>query len=155
MDDDSQSASVSAVCFRGRATHSVDPKHRFVIPAKWRDPNLSEYYVGLHSSEKYLKVMPQAKFDRDVHEISADPSINETLKQATIRHLNYTFQPMPVDSQGRMGIPEEDYEKLQLENKVLLIGTNDHFEVWNPENYPGAHALKEQSIQDILLRYNI
>ncbi len=46
----------------------------------------------------------------------------------------------PVDSQGRVLIPNFLREHANLENKVVVAGVYDHIEIWNPARFAEKQA---------------
>lgn len=51
------------------------------------------------------------------------------------RYLFSAAEEVDLDSQGRFVIPKPLLKYAKLEGEVVLVGTGDHFEIWNPVSW--------------------
>jgi len=116
--------------FFGRYEHSLDPKGRVILPAKFRAPfehggyltQFHERCLALWTPEEFEKLMVSmqekaeaGKGDRNLARVWAAGS-----------------HEVEVDRQGRMAIPAHLREFARLEGDVLVNGAIDRVELWNP-----------------------
>jgi MraZ protein len=121
--------------FRGRYQHTVDPKGRLSIPAKWRDA-LAQY--GDHSeqlivvpNEHSLEVHPLQEWQRIEDKLNAQPMFTPE-----VRHLSRLYmsraKETTVDGAGRVLLPPDSRKQAGLEKDVTLVGGGRKmFEVWD------------------------
>ena len=80
-----------------------------------------------------------AGYDKDDWEKRAVELLNPSLLQPTDmenrRSIFSSLIYLEIDEQGRFVIPKNILEHSQLEEKAVIIGVGDHFEIWNQENW--------------------
>ena len=80
-----------------------------------------------------------AGYDKDDWEKRAVELLNPSLLQPTDmenrRSIFSSLVYLEIDEQGRFVIPKNILEHSQLEEKAVIIGVGDHFEIWNQENW--------------------
>ena len=78
-------------------------------------------------------------YDKDDWEKRATELLNPSLLQPNdMDNRRYIFSSLvylEIDEQGRFVIPKNILEHSQLEEKAVIIGVGDHFEIWNQENW--------------------
>jgi len=57
--------------------------------------------------------------------------------------------PGPVDSQGRILVPNFLREHASLETKVIVAGAYEHIEIWNPSRFAEIQAQTIHDFDDI------
>lgn len=65
----------------------------------------------------------------------------------TLRKWTATVVPQNMDSQGRVPIPQELREALQLGTKVMVVGVLDNTEIWSPEDWAAVAASDEGTVE--------
>ncbi len=122
--------------FRGHFRHTIDPKGRLSIPARFRDL-LSE------SQEDQLVVVPTANA-LDVHPLSEFKNLEARVKALPTqsparREFLYSYVSRGLDAEldrnGRIQIPQDYRERAGLKKDVLIIGMMENFEVWDAERW--------------------
>ncbi len=118
--------------FRGRYQHTVDPKGRVSIPAKFRDvlahfdgmlivvPNGSALEVHPFESWQRLesRMHEKSRFDADVRKFG--------------RLYISNAKEVSLDGAGRILLPPDTREKAGLDRDVTVVGLGlDYFEVWD------------------------
>jgi MraZ protein len=134
--------------FRGRYQHTVDPKGRLSVPAKFRDvlaqydgnlvvvPN--EHCLEVHPLEEWQKIEGRLR-DRSMF----DPDVREFSRLYVSRAKDVT-----LDGAGRILLPPDSRQEAGLHKDVTLVGGGlMRFEVWDRgrfEEYErnGAEGLK-------------
>jgi MraZ protein len=134
--------------FRGRFQHTVDPKGRLSVPARFRDvlaqydgnlvvvPN--EHCLEVHPLEEWQKIetrlREQSMFDPDVRAFS--------------RLYVSRARDVTLDSAGRILLPPDSRQQAGLGKEVTLVGGGlMRFEVWDRARFEeyernGAESLK-------------
>ena len=117
-------------------THSLDSKRRLTIPADWRElagvPRRLFVLPGVN--DKCLCVYPAREMTRRLEKLR-NLSIADDQGRQLARTLASRSDLVPWDSQGRIRIKDELLEYAGLVNQVILVGTFDGFELWNPDRW--------------------
>jgi len=126
----------------GYNTISIDQKHRFSIPAKYRadflKTNETELVVTKDPQYPSLKVYKGSEWKNISSKLQSlqglDPIVRN-LKWTILGNASVT----DLDPSGRMLVllPEElrNYAELDNDNKFLFIGMGNKFEIWNTDNW--------------------
>ena len=123
--------------FRGRYLHTIDPKGRVSIPAKFREA-LGDGYAGslvVVSNDHCLEVHPLEGWQRieaKVRELS--------IFSADVRKISRLFiskgKDVDLDAQGRILIPPDLRSEAGLVKEVTLVGGGlTHFEIWDRRRF--------------------
>lgn len=122
--------------FRGRYQHTIDPKGRLSVPARFRD------VLAQGSGE--LVVVPN-DHALEIHPLEEWGRIEEKLKEQSmfnpeIRDISrlYVSRAMDVslDAAGRILIPPDVRQQAGLQRDVTLLGGGlRHFEVWDRQRF--------------------
>jgi MraZ protein len=136
--------------FLGRFEHTLDDKGRLTIPAKYRN-TLATGVVITRGLDRCLYVMPSSEWD----EIAAKVRTLSLLKKdarSFVRLLFAEATDSTPDKQGRVLIPAYLREYANLQDDVIVAGSYNRLELWNPDDYlqenarlqKDAEALAEQ-----------
>jgi len=119
--------------FYGEYQHTIDPKGRVIVPAKFRE-GLGERFIltkGLddclfaYSSEEWgnlemkLKTLPLSSRDA----------------RAFVRFFFSGASECEVDKQGRTLIPSNLREYAKLDKDIYVIGVSTRVEVWDKDRW--------------------
>lgn len=114
--------------------HSLDTKKRLTIPSDWRElagvPKRLFVLPGVN--DKCLCVYPAREMTRRMERLR-NLSIADTKGRQLARALASRSDLVPWDSQGRIRIKDELLDFAGVTNQVVLVGTFDGFEIWNPD----------------------
>ncbi len=122
--------------FRGRYFHTVDPKGRVSIPAKFREVLQSRYDEGLivANYDHCLVAYPEEEWARLEDKVRQLPSTQ--LEVRALRRLFFSSGvECPPDKQGRILLPSELRRAAGISKNVVLAGAVDYFEVWSRERW--------------------
>ena len=126
----------------GYNTISIDQKHRFSIPAKYRadflKTNETELVVTKDPQYPSLKVYKGSEWKNISSKLQSLQGLDPI-----VRNLQWTIlgnaSVTDLDPSGRMLVllPEElrNYAELDNNNKFLFIGMGNKFEIWNTDNW--------------------
>lgn len=119
--------------FIGRYRHTIDPKGRLSVPARYRD-ELAKYDGGglvVVPNEASLEVHPYEAWERLV------AAINEQSRfDAEVRRLGRLYisraKEAELDGAGRVLLPLDSRQQAGLAKDVTIVGVGrDYFEVWD------------------------
>jgi MraZ protein len=122
------------VLLSGEFDHTLDPKGRITLPARYReyfsrgavlvrfpgqDPCVRVYHPDAWSEfdEKYLEPLNVFESDTDGWRV---------------RSIYRNQDEVEPDRQGRVLIPAQRIKELGLSGRVKILGNRTHLEIWNP-----------------------
>ncbi len=129
--------------YAGEFRHAVDPKGRVTVPAKWRRAESEDLYVIPDPKNQYLIIMPPEEFKAIGKKIELNNEIEEAKKRIFLRSFYSQAQPLTVDRQGRMLLPEEYCRRVQITDEVVISGGDVRFEIWNPDRWKATIEEKQ------------
>lgn len=117
--------------FLGEYQAKFTGQGRIILPKKFRQKLEGNSLVLSRGFEGCIWGFPISSWAR---EAGKQMEVSATEKQARDlrRYLFSAAEEVELDSQGRFVIPKPLLLYAQLKNEVVLVGTGDHFEVWNP-----------------------
>jgi len=122
----------------------LDAKGRLVLPAKIKS-NLPEAsgneLVIRRGFEPCLVLYPITEFKKIYSKIAGLNEFNEEYRMLQRNFFRGNTQ-VELDNMGRFLIPKSMIKFAQLEKDVLVIGTGNRIEIWNPDLF------NEYTIQD-------
>ena len=134
--------------FVGEYEHVIDAKRRLAIPAEVRDMFNPEEHGGAFyaspGSEHSLKLYPERQFKIVMNNFSKNPKFR--------KHKRSIFSQsarVPMDSAGRVRIPERLLSEHGLSGKVVVLGMNDHLEVTSADRWTRDRANLERVSDEI------
>ena len=134
----------------GEFNHSIDEKGRLIIPAKLRD-ELGENFVICNGLEGCLFVYSQEEWNKFVTELEALPRMS---KDARIykRYFFGSASEGTFDKQGRVLVPPPLRKTANLEKDVVLVGVQDHVEIWDKARWEDESIVSEGELDAIAER---
>ena len=126
----------------------IDEKSRLKIPARFRremaETEDSNYYV---TSDDGIcaQIFPIPVWERVAQKFQESPRMDPA-KLKLQKFTSYYGILTQMDPQGRILIPQALREDAQISGDVIVIGKNDHLEVWNNEAI--RRSLKEHPLTD-------
>ncbi len=117
----------------GKFTRSVDDKLRIAIPKRLRDAMsstpTSDVYIAPGTDGSLAIYSPEAFAKLAQRMESAPPA------QEDVRAFNRLFyaqtERVEIDAQGRIRIPVELAQLAQLDKEAVMLGIQDHIELWD------------------------
>ena len=128
--------------FRGHFKHTVDPKGRLSIPAKFREALADGHgdKVVIVPRGDALEVHPLKLWHAIEERVNALPRFDPDRRKIQYAYISLA-QDVTLDPQGRIQIPAGYRERVGLVKDVLIIGLTEKFEVWDTERW--AHFERE------------
>ena len=117
--------------FMGEYNHTIDPKGRLIIPAKFREA-LGDEFVVTKGLDGCLFVYANTEWNNFEEKLRTLPLTNKNARQFT-RFFLAGAAACEVDKQGRILIPQVLREFAKLEKDVVLVGVASRIEIWSKE----------------------
>ena len=126
----------------GTWPRSLDDKGRLAVPKRVRE----ELGAGIQSlfvaqgTEQSLMIYTPESFDQLAQRYSEKSGAKADMR-GFMRLFYARAERIDVDSQGRIRIPDRLKGFAGLEREVVLLGVNDHLELWDTarwEDYVGS-----------------
>lgn len=143
--------------FFGESSHSLDAKGRVTVPKRFLEEltrNAEGNLVLILSAGQdgcvYLYSKPG--FEATIARLKLDTFAGEQQRAAQRLLFRSSFE-VELDSAGRVLVPERLRGGASLAGEVLMIGVNDHAELWAKaawERYEAQHAKALDNIDQIL-----
>lgn len=122
--------------FLGEFQHSLDAKQRLAIPSEIRgslDPSVhGEALIVAPGPNGVLWLWPERTFERLAAGLGGSLVGDEEL-MAFERQLFSRAARLPLDTAGRVRIPDRLLREFQLSDAVTILGVRDHLELIRPE----------------------
>ncbi|HEX4129151.1 MAG TPA: division/cell wall cluster transcriptional repressor MraZ [Pirellulales bacterium] len=138
----------------GTFPRAVDEKQRIAIPKRIRDAlNLTESSVLYitRGTDTSLAVYTEEGLERLAERLAAaSPTQNDV--RAFSRLFYAQAEPVEVDSQGRVRIPGGLAQVAELGGEVVLVGVQDHLELWNRQRWESYLADKASQYDELAER---
>ena len=126
----------------------IDEKSRLKIPAKFRRdlPDTEENTFFVTSDDgRCAQIYPIPVWERVAQKFQEPPRMDPA-KVKLQKFTSYYGALTQMDPQGRILIPQALREDANITGDVIVIGKNDHLEVWNVEVI--RKSLQEQPLTD-------
>ena len=134
--------------FRGVQHINMDAKGRLAMPARQREPLLSEcggqVVVTIDTQAACLAIYPLPEWERIEKDIQGLPALNPAVKRFQRLMLGYATD-LELDGNGRMLLPQPLREYARLEKKLVLVGQGNKLELWSE---PLWFAERDQALLD-------
>lgn len=142
--------------FTGEYAHKLDAKNRVFVPRRLLDqiddPEQRRQFQLVRTDEPCLTLFTDDGFRAYVRAVqAAQRSLAD--RRVVNRRAGSQAQPVPLDAQGRITIPDEYRGAARLGEEIVLIGCFDWIEIWDAQLWstselPRADAFyREQSVR--------
>ena len=120
--------------FFGTYRHNLDDKNRLVVPSKFRNILGSSSLYIMQGYEGALEVYKQETFAALVSRIEK-LAYNDPNARNFIRTRLSSVVEVEVDNSGRISLPVSLVNRYNITKDVVVIGVNDHFEIWSASKW--------------------
>jgi MraZ protein len=134
--------------FTGEFAHALDQKGRLAIPAKFR-PRFKEGAVVTRWLERSLAVFPVSRFVELQERVAKLPFSDRRAREFSRFLMSGAHEDEP-DAQGRIGVPQHLRAHAGLRDAAIVVGANDHLEIWAPQTWRTYIQHTESSIEEHL-----
>jgi len=118
--------------FLGEYRNKLDNKGRIAVPAKFRGELGDSVVINRYYTDGCLAIYPEKTWQDKYSPIINTPD-NKRSTRDMIRVLTKSAVITQFDGQGRVLIPANLLEKVQLVKNAVFIGAGDHIEIWSEE----------------------
>jgi MraZ protein len=135
--------------FYGEYQHTIDPKGRVIIPARFRE-ELGEKFILTKGLDDCLFVYSSGEWCNLEAKLKTLPLSSKDAR-AFIRFFFSGATECELDKQGRALIPQNLREYAKLEKDIYIIGVSTRVEVWDRnkwENYSRDDNLSADKIAE-------
>jgi MraZ protein len=118
--------------FRGRYQHTIDPKGRLSVPARFRDA-LAQYGENLVvvPNEHSLEVHPLEEWQRFEEKLNTQSMFAPEVRKLSRLYISRA-KDIALDGAGRILLPPDTRVQAGLEKEVTILGGGRKmFEVWD------------------------
>ena len=133
--------------FFGTYTPKLDEKGRLFLPAKFRD-QLTEGLVVTRGQERCLTVWSMEDFQGLTNRLREAPVTNKGTRDYVRMLFAAASQEVP-DKQGRISIPGSLREYASLTKDVVVIGSMNRIEIWDPTAWATYSEEQEQKFSEL------
>jgi MraZ protein len=135
----------------GTFSRSLDDKLRLAIPKRLRDalgcPQGGDLYVA-PGTDGSLSIYTEGSFEQLAVRLGKSSPTGQQVRSFT-RLFYAQAQRLEIDVQGRIRIPQELVSLAKLEKEVVLVGVQDHMELWSATRWSGYLAEKRPHFDEI------
>ena len=131
----------SRLTFRGQHEHTLDSKDRLTIPARFRAA-LAEGVVLFEELDDCVSIYPPPAYEALTDRFVSSQSPLHAKGRMMRRRFHARAHDETLDGAGRVRIPRHLIEHAGLGRTCMVVGADDHLEVWDP----GRWAAHEREI---------
>ncbi|WP_283574468.1 division/cell wall cluster transcriptional repressor MraZ [Limosilactobacillus ingluviei] len=129
--------------FMGEFNHTIDPKGRLIIPAKFRQ-QLGERFVITRGLDQCLAGWPLSEWKKLQAKLRALPMTKKNVRQF-VRFLYAAAVECEFDKQGRVNLSATLLDYAQLKQACVVVGVATHFEIWDTATW---QTINQQAAAD-------
>ena len=130
----------------GEYHHSLDDKGRLTIPSKIRE-ELGSSFVITRGLDGCLFIYPNEEWKQVINKYKELPNIKDA--RNFMRFLLSGASNCDFDKQGRVNLSLPLMKYAGLTKECVIIGVNDHLEVWSEERWQSFMEINEEQFSDI------
>ncbi|MBN1396087.1 MAG: division/cell wall cluster transcriptional repressor MraZ [Pirellulales bacterium] len=135
----------------GIFSRSIDQKQRVAIPRRLREALEADGRQALYlapGTDQSLALYTEDAFAGLAERLAQSSPTRQDVR--TFTRLFYArAQRVEFDSQGRLRIPAELAELARLEKEVVLLGVQDHVELWAAERWKSYLSERRDKYDEI------
>lgn len=135
--------------FTGEYRHSVDDKGRIAVPARFR-AQLDDGAFVSRWIDTCLAIFPRREWDELAAKVRTLPLADAGARTFS-RFLFAGAYEVDLDRQGRIVVPAGLRDWAGLVNEAVVVGSQDHLEIWSPGRWESYRADMESP--DALLQH--
>ncbi len=128
----------------GTYEHKIDSKARIVLPSKFRE-ELGDSVVSTIGIDGCVSFYSLAGWEKIMTKLENLP-FSKSKTRGLLRIMLSSAHELPVDSAGRVLLPQVLRQHGDLSQDVVFVGVNDHVELWDREKW---NAYREEVAADL------
>jgi len=127
--------------FMGEYNHTIDPKGRVIVPAKFREA-LGEEFVVTKGLDGCLFVYDMKEWNAFEEKLKTLPITNKDAR-SFVRFFLAGATGVELDKQGRILLPGVLREFAALNKDVVLVGVASRVEIWSKERWENTASFDD------------
>ena len=124
--------------FMGEYSHSVDPKGRLIMPAKFREALGSEF-VMTKGLDECLFVYPKNEWESIEDKFREVPLTTKDARKFS-RFFFAGAASCEIDKQGRVLLPSVLRDFAGIDKDVVLVGVLNRIEIWDKAHWEASNS---------------
>jgi MraZ protein len=123
--------------FRGRYQHTVDPKGRLSVPARFRDALAaqSDGHLVVVPNDHCLEVHTLEDWERIESKLAGQSMFNPEVREISRLYISRA-KDVTIDGAGRVLLPPDSRQQAGLSKDVTFVGGGQRFfEVWDRQRF--------------------
>lgn len=133
--------------FMGQFQHSLDPKGRLIIPARFREL-LGDTFILTKGLDRCLFVYPKDEWAVLEQKLKSLPFTQKDAR-AFIRFFFSGAVEIEMDKQGRILVPPQLREYAGIDRDIIIIGVSNRAEIWSLEEWEAYSKQASASYEEI------
>ncbi len=137
--------------FYGTFEHSIDPKGRLILPARFREAlrdSLSENFMMCPGLEGCIFLYPLSEWRSLEEKLRALPSLSTPDARGFTRRLFAGAAQCALDKQGRLLIPNNLRDHASIDRDVVITGVSTRVELWNKDRWKSYVEEQARSFEE-------
>lgn len=135
------------IMYFGKFEHSLDSKNRLLVPSKIKELLSRKVYI-MRGFDGCISIYDENGFETFVTKLNA-LSFTKTNERTFIRLLLSSVVEIQLDSVGRILIPTDIMNKFSLEKELVILGCNDHLEIWNKSKWKEFETSNNEKLEEV------
>jgi len=132
--------------FMGEYHHTIDEKGRLTLPSKLRE-QLGCDFVVTRGMDHCLYVYPRTNWIQIIEQYKSLPNTKDA--RNFMRFFLSGATEVNLDKQGRINIVSPLINYASLKKECIIIGVNDHLEIWSEELWNEFMNQNEENFTEI------
>jgi len=134
--------------FRGSSFHTIDPKGRIIVPARFRDVIKESGSSGIMISgmDSCLLAYTFDEWNKIEKRILSLVEKSESMRRFRRVFIGGAFE-CAQDKQERVLVPPTLRQYAELDKEIVLVGVLDHFEIWSREKWDQENLTMEDDMK--------
>jgi MraZ protein len=133
--------------FMGEYRHNLDAKGRIIIPSRFRE-ELGRIIILTRGLDGCIFVYTRDQWQSLLENLARLPSTKKEARQY-VHFLTAKAAECEIDNQGRVLIPASLAEEVKIEKECVVLGINDHVEIWSKPLWDSYYDAASASIEDV------
>jgi MraZ protein len=137
--------------YYGEAQTVLDDKGRITLPVRFRQTmdvlKHSDWYMA-RGFDHSIFLFPHQEWTKIREQVSKFASMDPRALDFR-RMLFGSVAEVAPDRQGRMPVPQNLRDHAGLQKDVVVIGVEDHLEIWSKERWQAYQAGQEDAFKDM------
>lgn len=139
--------------FMGQFQHSLDPKGRLIIPARFREL-LGDTFILTKGLDRCLFVYPKDEWAVLEQKLKSLPFTQKDAR-AFIRFFFSGAVEIEMDKQGRILVPPQLREYADIDKDLVIIGVSNRAEIWSVKEWEAYSREASASYEEIAEKLNL